>query len=217
MNSSPTERIRPARQAVSIETTVIPFDLPASDFPVPPAWRFRQGPRVAFPEFASCRLTVAHHEAGHAVLFNLLRVPIRSVHVREPGGGGVVRFDFDSIKASAAKTDALKDSPQSRSVMKTAAIELAAAYLAGVMAELRYHGRLVAGCVDADSLDFQNARRLLREEFGDSAGLFHCQRLAALLLDRHWSWVTNVARSLYVREQISGACVSRLRPGHANR
>ncbi len=158
---------------------------------------FLAGSKVLLPEYPRDRRTIAYHEAGHAVVSYLQNLPILGARLHaEPldGEAGRVDLNLDKIKSSAAAT-ADKKFPQA--IMECAAINIATMYVAGVMTELRLHGVEVNGPLDLDWRDFQNARTVLRDVFGDDAPLYFCQRLASALLADNWDWVGCVGNSIW--------------------
>lgn len=176
-------------------------------------WMDMVSPKVDLPEYPRDRRTVAFHEAGHAVVAYLLRLPMLSASVdREPhangGFAGIVNMDFDKIKASAA---AVADGDIPQSVMERAAIDIATMFVAGAMAELRLHGQDANGALDLDWPDFKNASTVLRKVFGSDAALHLCQRLASALLFEHWDWVGCVGNSIWWHGSVSLDEIARLR------
>lgn len=176
----------------------------------PIAWMSWAWPKVALPEYPRDRRTVAYHEAGHAVLSHILRLPMTGarVHDAPPGAtpGGSVDLDLPAIKASAAETI---DTEIPQSLHELVAIELATMYVAGIMAELKLHGLEVTGWLGLEDRDFLNARILLCEAFGIDLALYYCQCLASAVLAEHWSWVAVVAGEIEANGSVTVEDIAR--------
>src|SRR5690554_4257885 len=90
---------------------------------------------TALPAYRRDRRTLAVHEAAHAVLAAIFRIPMQGARVFEEGDHIDGAVDLDRARIAEAAT--LPEPPEWAT--QRAAIELAAMYAAGVLAELRFH------------------------------------------------------------------------------
>lgn len=172
--------------------------------PLRTEWMRWAWPAADLPDYRrDDRRTVAYHEAGHAVLQCLLHLPMTGVEVYDQpkdGALGIVNMDMAHIKALATE---VSDIEIPRSVLESAAVNLATMFVAGAMAELKLHGLEVTGWLRLDCRDFKNARIVLCEAFGWDRPLYYCQCLATTILTEHWEWVRVVANRLETDGKIS--------------
>jgi hypothetical protein len=174
-------------------------------------WMLWAWPKVALPEYPRDRRTVAYHEAGHAVLSHMLRLPMTGARVHDAAPGvtpcGIVNMDQSAIKALAEVT---MDTEIPQPLHELVAVELAAMYVAGTMAELKLHGLEVNGWLGVDSPDFKNARSILCDAFEWDGPLYYCQRLASAVLTENWPWVVAVADEINAQGSVTAEDIARL-------
>lgn len=159
-----------------------------SKSPYPEASSLRRAQAWQDPPYSGPSLErVAHHEAGHIVLFEWL--------------------GLDGIKATASPTSGraffpevfppLPDCPPDNS--GELAATAAAVFHAGVIAELLHSGHAWKGPIHyAKHRDFQQADDMLKPRFGRHASGAHsfAQRVALHVLSERWQRVQEVAAHL---------------------
>lgn len=169
-------------------------------------------PMAKIPPYPCNARTTAYHEAGHAVLCAILRVPMKSVELHTDGGGIVV-FNLEKINSAADNIPPeLDNNPMFNALLDKARYECAAMYVAGRIAELILHGIEWEGFIALDIPDWRNARYVLQEGFGHDQALYYCQRLAHWVLLENWAWVVALATEIETHGLVDGARVNDFRP-----
>lgn len=164
-------------------------------------------PIVKLPSHQKDRRTIAHHEAAHAVLLHLFGLPIAGASVYDAADeDGVLGY----VQVGECKPPVSGVSDQAE--RERAAINLAAIYLGGIMAELhlhelQLHGRLFL----PGNSDFIHARNVLLKVFGWDRALYFAQLHAAELVAAHWGWIARVADALLAGTDIGAEYVGRAR------
>ncbi len=184
-------------------------------------WRPRVlAPAVELPSYPRDRLTVAYHEAAHAVLCCRFGIRIRGVVIYVDGGGKVdlvhPQSPIPDLAPTGKPTDRAPaplhaDSSIPRDDLHMAATQLAVMYLGGIMAELLLHGLSVDGPLALDIPDWRAARAVLKEGFGHDRLLYECQSVACMILAEHWDWTSAVAAELDRCSEISVQEIDELR------
>lgn len=163
--------MRSARNQVSGRRLFIPSMMLPSDY-----FRHRQD--------------VCFHEAGHALVFALLGLPLASVTVCNEGGE--VRTDRAEMKRWGEPS---KDA--SSELWKSCALMLSAAKFAGTQAELIQRGIPACGRLSLPDTDTKSAHEILAEIFGCiDEPAWRAQRGARNILKSFWPAVCVLAQRL---------------------
>lgn len=152
--------------------------------------------------------SICHHEAGHAVLHRLCRLPFDTIGVRiNYGYSGTgdpqeifakVASNDQSLRTSAPLPDV---APEFR---KPLALRRACCSLAGLQSELMLHGIEPDGPVIRQDADHERAKQALIDGFGDDSGLYFAQLKTRDYLSRCWLHVHDTARELLRRFDANG-------------
>lgn len=152
--------------------------------------------------------TLAYHEAGHAVVFALMDLPVADAEAWD--GGGIMRFDQAAI---TQRKHPPINFDETSLIWKQAAVLLASGSYAGMQAELLLHGHCIEGYLSLTDPDHQGASALLREMFNDGlAPIVAAQHLARAILQRHWPAVQTLAEKLCTEGRINHADVVSVMP-----
>jgi len=154
--------------------------------------------------------TLAYHEAGHAVVFALMGLPVAGAEVWADGGGEM-RFDR---AAAAQRQHPPINFGETSLIWKQTAVLFASGSYAGMQAELLLHGHCIEGYLSLTDPDHQGAAALLREQFNDDhpAPIVAAQHLARGILQRHWPAVQTLAEKLRTEGCINHADVISVLP-----
>lgn len=139
------------------------------------------------------RQDVCFHEAGHALVFTLLGLPLASVTVCHEGGE--VQTDRAEMKKwGEPSMDANSE------MWKNCTLMLSAARFAGTQAELIQRGIPVYGRLSLSDSDTKGAHEILAEIFGCiDEPAWRAQRAANKILREFWPVVCALAKSLDAR------------------
>lgn len=139
------------------------------------------------------RQDVCFHEAGHALVFALLGLPVAGVYVCHEGGE--VQPDHAAMRKWGEPTlDA------SSEMWKNCALMLSSARFAGTQAELIQRGIPVYGRLSLSDSDTKGAHEILAEIFGCiDEPAWRAQRAANKILRKFWPVVCALAKSLDAR------------------
>lgn len=152
-------------------------------------------PVAPTPDYPRDSRTLAFHEAGHALLCAIFRVPMTEAEIDRTGAqGGKVRLEARAVDDAPIPADALRRS----------ALRLAAMYQSGVVAEIIHHGLEIPDghVLLRETSDWDKARRVL--DLGGvvgsaTGGLYVSQQLALWLLRSGWAVVESLAHVLLRR------------------
>ncbi|WP_079435695.1 hypothetical protein [Zoogloea sp. LCSB751] len=137
----------------------------------------------------ACSLAgTAYHEAGHVVFLEWVGLPVRKATATASDGGRTL-FEIPAIE-SAGQPESLPEHLAG----------VAAAFHAGICAELIHAGISWDGIVRRDDMDWKMAAEVLHPTFGPrSSGHGYAQRLALAVLSARWARVTEVAQEMIER------------------
>lgn len=141
------------------------------------------------------RRPLAFHEAGHVVVFRWLGIEPTHATVHEDAPGRATGFTH--VRGKAAQGDAAQaDAPGDLHIAIAAA-----AFHAGLMAELLAHGLPWVQPIHQPSDDHRRAEELLQPCFGAHASGAHAfaQRVALHVLSERWCEVRAIAAELHAR------------------
>ncbi len=152
-------------------------------------------PVAPTPDYPRNAMTLAFHEAGHALLCAIFRVPMTGAEIDRTGVyAGKVSFEAQPDNDASVPADALRRS----------ALRLAAMFQSGVVAEIIHHGLEIpeGHVLLRETSDWDKARRVL--ELGGvvgsaTGGLYVSQQLAFGLLHSGWAGVESLAHVLLRR------------------
>lgn len=155
-------------------------------------------PAVQLPRLARDRRSLATHEAGHSVLFELT-------------GRRVAGATIDSRHAAKGRGGEawVSDAPDPRhfASQKPLLCLFAAAAYAGRQAECLLHGVYPRGFVAIGDRDDRQAASVLSLAFGTNAPAGGCQELARCMLLAHWHQVQAVAELLLEETTVDGNAI----------
>ncbi len=155
-------------------------------------------PVAQIPDYDHTPMTLAIHEAAQALLCAIFRVPMTEAEIDRTGAqSGKVSIEVRAVDDDPVPADALRRS----------ALQLAAMFQAGTVAELIHHGLEIPDghVLLKECPDFDKARRVL--ELGGvvgsaTGGLFLSQQLAFGLLQNGWAGVESLAHVLLSRGKV---------------
>ena len=176
--------------------------------PMPPLSHARQAwPLVRCPPYKRDRLTVAYHEAGHAVLCATFSLPFIGVSVFVDDS--TAEQPADTI-AGAVRLAEYKPPPERPEATEHDGLALAAVLVGGIQCELLLHRLPCPGWLGIATQDYTQARAALRLACGHELGLYFAQQLARHVLTTRWSAVAEVAGRLHEHGQIEAGEVFEL-------
>lgn len=145
------------------------------------------------PDYFRYRQDVCFHEAGHALIFALLGLPIAGVYVCHEGGK--VKPDHAAMrKWGEPAIDANIE------MWEHCALMFSSALFAGVQAELIQRGIPVYGRLSLSDCDTKDAHEILADIFGCiDEPAWRAQRAANKILRKFWPAVCALANSLDAR------------------
>lgn len=143
-------------------------------------------------ERASAGKNDAYHEAGHVVADLLVGMRATAVRLYAPGDG--VRAGYTSSHRKSCE----------RRLVKIGAVPMAAVKLAGITAEAQYARELTAEMIDGARNDLMRAKVIVAGFRNPDRALAQAQRIAALLVRKHWAAVEAVAEELWMHGELSG-------------
>jgi hypothetical protein len=141
------------------------------------------------PAFERDARSIAHHEAGHAVVLDCIGMPISRIEASPTRGQ--VSIDIEAVRRCS-------EVPMDDAAKERAACQLAAGYMAGLQAELILHDIRPGGMVLPDDHDHRAARTILCEVCGTAISLGYCQLLARHFLTTNWPNVQRLADRLQI-------------------
>lgn len=164
---------------------------------------------MPLPDYGRDILTTAYHEAGHALVFALIGVPVASAEVSAAGEGLMV-FDDAVLGRRSSKVDV--SAIEGSLLWKDMVLLYATGFYAGMQAELLLHRYYLHGYLSVNAHDHQHASDLLHDAFGDDAPLFEAQQLTRAILRRHWPGVQTLALQLNARGSITPVDIAQVLP-----
>jgi len=164
----------------------------------PRRWITRVWERESFPAYQQTALTIAHHEAGHAVVCMFFGIPIQAARFDTETLSGAVELDRAGMKEERERLSSLSKKPcDETKTVQQAALWASAMYFAGMEAEFIFHGITHKGPVFVGTSDQQAALEILRDAYGHTTPVYYCQRLARAILLENWRSVSAIAESLH--------------------